>query len=255
MIKYVFSINTGRSGSKYLAEILKEVKNFKAVHEPSPVMNGRPMIEYLQGNPLKMEQNIKEKVSSINSRLDDKKCYIETNHTFIKGFGWLVPSHFPHKELGVILLKRDKEEIIKSLYRIKCTPLSFYGLDWIMSPLMKNPINPVSNYDKVKYRLLFFISRLVKSKKNPIRINLDNLKIIRRFELKYLEWYVKETYSQANRFKKKFPEIKIYETTIDKLNDIQEFEKMFDFFEIDFSPQKSFMEKLGKKTNLKRAAI
>ncbi|MBC6410251.1 MAG: hypothetical protein GDA42_07315 [Ekhidna sp.] len=251
MIKYIFSINTGRSGSNYLAEILKEVNDIKSFHEPHPIMNGKPMIECLQGNPLKMEQKIKEKINSINSHLGESKCYFETNHTFIKGFGWLIPIHYPHNELGIILLKRDQKDIIKSLYRVKCRPLSYIGYEWIMNPLMKNPINPVSNYDRFKYRLLFFISKIFESKYNLFRIKIDNLRIIKQFNLKYLDWYVKETYAQASLFKKKFPNIKIYKTTIDKLNDIHEFEKMFDFFELDFSPKASFSEKLNVKTNLK----
>jgi hypothetical protein len=248
MVKYIFSINTGRSGSHYLSKVLKEFKNINSFHEPFPIMNGKPMAEFLQGNPLKMREKMEEKINTINSSFD-KKYYIETNHTFIKGFGWLIPSYIAHENIGVILLKRNSEEIIKSLYRINCSPLTYKGFNWIMNPVMKNPINKVSNYDKLKYRILFFISGLSKSKKKSFS---KRLKVVKKFELKFLEWYVKETYAQANKFKNEFPKIKIYETTVEKLNDVQEFQKMFDFFGLDFLPKESFYEKVNEKTNLKK---
>lgn len=253
MINYIFSVNTGRSGSHYLSKVLKELKSVNAFHEPRPNMSGRPMIDFLEGRPQRLQEDMEEKIKTIESSRNEGKCYIETNHTFIKGFGWLIPSYIKQENIGVILLKRDKEEIVRSMLRVDCTPLTYHGLNWIMSPLMKNPINPVPKIDRLKYRFLFFVSRVSRSPKNPVRFSLKKFKMVRDFEKKYLDWYVRETHDQADRFKKEFPKIRFFETTINKLNTIEEFERMFEFFGIEFSPTDSFLEKINKRTNLKLA--
>lgn len=251
MIKYIFSINTGRSGSHYLSKVLQEVSSVSAFHEPKPNMSGRPMINFLEGKPDVLKEMMDEKMEAIHTSEQKNKCYIETNHTFIKGFGWLIPSYLAEEKIGVIVLKREKEQIIQSMLRIDCTPLTYHGLNWIMNPLMKNPINPIPGIDRIKYKVLFFIARLARSQKNPLRFNIQRFKFIRNFEIKYLDWYVKETFDQAEKFKKEFPKIKVYETSIDKLNNVEEFKRMFEFFGIDFIPTKLFTEKINKRTNLK----
>ena len=86
MIKYIFSISTGRSGSKYLAQLLSEIEGAVSFHEPNPKMNGKPMYEYLKGNSSYLKSNVKEKLKTIKSAKGNSPVYIETNHTFIKGF-------------------------------------------------------------------------------------------------------------------------------------------------------------------------
>ncbi|TCP28285.1 hypothetical protein EV195_101449 [Tenacibaculum skagerrakense] len=252
MIRYIFCINTGRSGSNYLAGILEEVEGFASFHEPSPIMNDKPMVSFLRGDQSKMEKDIPLKIKTIKDSLADKRCYIETNHCFIKGFGWLLPNHIPQEEIGIIFLKRSKKEIVDSFYRVNCTPLIHNGLIWLINPLMKSPIHKVPFHDKIKYRLFYFYIRVLKSRFNPFQVKKVNKpNFMKKFEFKYLNWYVDETYSQAERFKKEFPKIKVIETTIDKLNHLSEFEKIFNFFNVPFTPKPTFFEKINKKTNLR----
>jgi hypothetical protein len=58
---YLFSINTGRSGSEYLARIFKQVEGCCAFHEPKPICNAREMRLYLQGETKPMEVLSKKK--------------------------------------------------------------------------------------------------------------------------------------------------------------------------------------------------
>lgn len=256
MIRYIFSISTGRSGSNYLANTLGEVENVHAFHEPHPIMNGEPMIEFLKGNHSILSSMMNEKLINIKAEINKDSIYVETNHTFIKGFGWFVPSFIPHEEIGIIFLKREKCEIVNSYKRINCTPLTIYGLDWLMTPLMINPINPVSLFDKIIYRILFSPShlsllRIFRSKYNIFNSFLKEPEYVKKKELKFLEWYVDETYAQGERFKIEYPKIKIYETTVSNLNNEQEYKNLFSFFGIDFNPKKSFYERIGRKTNLR----
>jgi hypothetical protein len=252
MIKYIFCINTGRSGSNYLAGILNEVEGIASYHEPFPIMNDQPMVSFLRGDASKMKENIPLKLKTIKNALGNQRCYVETNHSFIKGFGWLLPKHIPHEEIGIIYLKRKKEEIVKSFYRVNCTPLIHNGLIWLINPLMKNPVHKVPFYDKIKYRLFYLYIRILKSRFNPFQVKkVKKPGFMTRFEFKYLNWYVDETYAQGKRFKKEFPKIKIIETNIEKLNDVSEFERIFNHFDVPFSPKPTFFEKLNKKTNLR----
>ncbi len=255
MIKYIFSINTGRSGSHYLSNILAEFESISSFHEPHPIMNGEAMKEYMDSNPVLMSKMIEEKLESISLLHKPNTIYAETNHTFIKGFGWLLPQYIPQENMGVIFLKRDKKAIAKSYKKISCTPMTPSGLAWLINPLKKNPIIPISQYDKLFYLIFmsplhYSLNRFLRSRFNLLRFWTQKLNLFKSKELKFLEWYVEETYALGKEFKIKYPNIKVFETSLDKLNDIEEFERMFHFFGIPFKPKDSFFEKLNKKTNI-----
>ncbi|MEK6477315.1 hypothetical protein WJR50_07270 [Catalinimonas sp. 4WD22] len=74
-------------------------------------MNGIPMIEFLIGNEILMKNLIEDKISAINNAKGNFPVYVETNHTFIKGFGWYICSLIPQEEIGVIFIERDKKKL------------------------------------------------------------------------------------------------------------------------------------------------
>ncbi len=250
-IRYIFCINTGRSGSHYLAQVLNEFEGIVALHEPRPVLNGGEMVNFLSGDSAAMEGRMEEKLDAIKEALRDKECYIETNHTFIKGFGWLIPFYLPHEELGVIVLKRNKQEIVDSLLRINCTPLTMDGLMWLMTPLMKDPINPLGIWDKRCFRLVLRLDRILMRLRGRLGSKMIRRWVFGRFDRRLLEWYVEETYAQAKRFARKFPNIRMYETELDKVNDIRGIQEMLGYFGLKNSPKKSVLKLLGVRTNLK----
>ena len=252
MIKYIFCINTGRSGSHYLSSILTKVQGIASLHEPEPGMNGKPMAKYLMGRTADLEALMDKKLQQINSALDGNTCYIETNHTFIKGFGWLLPSKIAHDEIGVIILKRKKDEIVKSLYRINSTPLTPNGYAYLMNPLMKDAVNKVHLTDKIKYLIFYLCNGLVRfinSEYHPFKLKVRKPGFLRDYELKMLDWYVDETYAQGEKWTKMFPDIKVYETTTYQLNDVENIRRIFDFFGVPFKPAEEFYKSVGVATN------
>lgn len=247
MIKYLFCINTGRSGSNYLGNMLKHCSGVYSTHEPEPVLNGKPMRNYLLGKPDQMKKLIPLKIDQIQSHLKDAQVYFESSHMFIKGFGWLLPEHIPHEEIGVVILKRDAIKIRDSFFRIRTSPLNKLGRQWLMPIGMKNSIcKPKSNYLKEIAWLYFLESKLNKS-----LFKINKSQSIENAEKEALEWYIKETHAQAEEFKKTFPNITYFETTTEKLNDVKEYENIFRAFNLNFEPESSFFEKLGVRTNLK----
>ena len=97
MIEYLFSINTGRSGSKYVARLFDYVEGCKAQHEAVPIMNDPFMRKCLKGaTPASnrfCREAMEEKWQSIQAFKGDAPLYVETSHTFIKGFGW-IPNYY-----------------------------------------------------------------------------------------------------------------------------------------------------------------
>lgn len=251
MIKYIFSINTGRSGSHYLCNLFNSCKNITAFHEPDPVLNGKVMFQFLKGETSLMEKNMKNKVSQIEKDLEQNSIYVETNHTFIKGFGWLIPNYLPNDEIGIIILKRDKNEIINSFQRIGASPFNAVGLNWIITPFAKKSKTSLNIFYRLLYKLLFFFNKFFRSKYSFIKIKIDQLKYFKKIERIYLQWYIDETYLLAEEFKHKFPKIKVYEIELKNLNNINAFKEIFDFFNIEFKPDEELYKKIGTRTNLK----
>lgn len=251
MIKYLFAISTGRSGSKYLSGLLEHAHDVSTLHEPTPIMNGKAMQAFLKGNPRPMEALMPEKLASIQAGRGEATTYVETNHCFIKGFGWLLPEHIPQEEMGVVIIKRDKEKIVNSYYKIGCFPTSSFGRNYLMTFQMRNPINKISFMDRLRYWPYAHLARFIRhrwiQRIAPLRIPA----FIKNYEFRMLDWYVEETMAQGEKFKKAFPRVKYFETTTDELNDMAVIEKMFRTFGGEVNFKDSVKEVIGVPQNQK----
>lgn len=250
--KYIFSINTGRSGSDYLSRIFEHVTNCKSLHEPNPSGNGKEMRCYAKGKISAMEKLTQKKIANIQEIMQNHQIYFESNHCFIKGFGWLIPNHIPQEQIGVIILKRDKHKIVESYMRIGCSPLSSLGRKWITTPDIKNPlIKPPSK--RLKYKLYHIIkltfksARILATRFLKDKISYPNFLV--KYELECLDWYVDETYANAEHFKKKYPKIKYYEVNVKDLNSLDKVRQMFAHF--GCIEKNSLGDIVNKPTNLK----
>jgi hypothetical protein len=257
-IEYIFCINTGRSGSGYLKNIFTHVSGCRSFHEPEPIGNEKVMRRYSRGHLEPMRKFTQEKINSIKDLKGDYQTYVETNHCFIKGFGWFVPQHLPEDRIAVIILKREKSKIAESLLRIGCSPLLPDGRNWTNTPEIKDPlvtppkilIPPKATYQcarVIKYvlrRTSYLISRILRKefKYNP--------QWLTNYELECLKWYVEETYEKTAAFKRQYPKIKYYETNIEDLNSFESVQKMLMHFGL--SGKESLKNIVGKRVNLKR---
>ncbi|MEM9926594.1 MAG: hypothetical protein AAF915_23050 [Cyanobacteria bacterium P01_D01_bin.50] len=187
-IKYIFCINSGRSGSDYLTELLSKAENTVSIHEGFPVMNGSPMEEFNRGDEGELKKLMPLKLKEIRKKnKNGQKIYCETNHSFIKGWGYLIPdTYIPQEEIGIIILKRDVDKTAYSLLRVRDVPgSSKWTRTWLLTPNVERNISePAVNA-------------------NP-------------YEL--CKWYVEETYLRAEEYKKMFPRIKYVECNLEQLN-------------------------------------
>lgn len=275
-IEYIFSINTGRSGSHYLMHIFNHAEDCRAFHEPEPSGNGRVMRAYAQGNAEPIKQCVEKKINHIHEIKRNCHIYAETSHCFIKGFGWFLPQHLPQEKIGVVILRRTPAKIVESYRRVHCSPLNPLGRRWISLPNMKSPLVPPPNIlisAKVSYhyarcirfkeltiqRIKFLLKRIL-NKKSPL-LTYDEKKHLawytetqypdwlKQYEQDCLNWYIEETERKTEAFRQQYPDIKYYEVNIEELNSLDAVQQMFSYFGL--RRKNSLDSVLGRATNLK----
>jgi len=116
--RLVFTVTSGRSGSKLLTQLASKIPDIKAVHEGRPRMNY--VMRGIQGYPEAAKWWLESEMYPTIAAELDQPVYLETSHLFCKGFVE------PTLELGlkpqVILLTRPPNEVAASLYSIDCIP-------------------------------------------------------------------------------------------------------------------------------------
>ncbi|WP_179315812.1 hypothetical protein [Winogradskyella undariae] len=220
--KIIFSINTGRSGSTYLASLLKGFKDVQSFHEPYPSMCGKDMKAYQLGDKQVFGVPIKKKITKILSVLEEGLIYFESNHYFIKGFGWEIVNMFPHEQLGVVVLKRNPKKIVDSFFNIGTSILgrgAFRHLVHPFSPMASVPFES----NKIWFWFKLSVMRLVFLCYNmPYYLKLQtkkNFNVFVAFQKRYLNWYVNQTVYLEQQFKSKYPNITYLTIDIDNMED------------------------------------
>jgi len=212
MTDLIFSINTGRCGSHYLATILRHAVGCEAYHEPHPNMQGVPMIEWNTGNPDPLREAFKAKRVKIDAALSKGHIYAETNNAFIKGYGDLVAETYPSRNIGVVVLSRPHAEVVDSLNAVGYYSSYYPPNEWLLRPWHNTAL--------VEY-------------KEHHRTEAD--------------WYVDEVRARGELFREMYPQIKYYGVTLNQLNDYDQVCEMLEFFNL--TPMDSLKGVVGVATN------
>ena len=218
-IKYIFCINPGRCGSDYLTELLSKAENAVSIHEGVPIMNGSPMQKFNAGDDSELRELMPLKMREIRKKSkNDRKIYCETNHSFIKGWGYLIPDvYVPQEVIGVIILRRDVDKTAYSLLRVHDVPgASEWARTWLLSP--NSPRNLSQPGDNA----------------NPYAL---------------CKWYVEETYLRAEEYKRMFPKIRYIECELEQLNNYDFVVGMFSF--LDLVPTPALQDAVGRVLNVR----
>lgn len=214
------------------------------------------MRDFLTGNIAPMRLLAQEKVHQIKEATQNHSLYVETNHTFIKGFGWFIPELLPEDDIGVIILTRNKSKITRSYLRVGASPLEISGRSWLMTPNIKDPIIPPPKFifpPAITYKFFLFIRKFIM----PDRVNQQETdrktslinRWITRYELACLSWYVDETFARGRIYQEKFKRIRYYEVDIEELNTYEQISEMLSFF--GHQPNDSIKTIIGSPTNLR----
>lgn len=195
MIRYVFCINSGRSGSDYLTELFLHAENAVSLHEAGPVMNGEPMQRWNAGDAAPLQALMPAKLRAMKAaRRGDDRVYCETNHAFIKGFGYLVPRALPQEQIAVIDLRRDVEQTVYSLLRVRDLPgASAWSRLWYLAPDAPHNLSV------------------------PRERTRDGL----------CRWYLDEIRLRAAEFRERFPRITYLDCEVEQLNDLAFVQELF----------------------------
>lgn len=225
-LRYIFSINTGRSGSDYLHRIFAHVPGCRSFHQPAPIGNGIAMRRYAAGDVAPMREAAIAKVAAIREASEGAAVYCESNHCFIKGFGWFLPEFLPEAEIGVVHLTRDRDLVARSLLRIGCSPLTSLGREWVTTPEKQRPLIPPPallaaprlTYAAARRLREWFDARVesgrsTRCRSAPWRARLQD------YELACLRWYVDETNALAESFRKRFPAVTYVKVDVEELNE------------------------------------
>lgn len=205
------------------------------------------MREYLKGNKVSLQRLMPEKIKNIF--LSKNSLYADTSHLFIKGFGWEIPKYIPQEEIGIIILKRDVDEVAASTHRVQSGPFNELGRDWIIYPNGNNNIKPplrVFEYKilRVLLKAWWKINKNSGVKKYPPYFKKQSIKLIK--------WYCKETYALGELYQKTFPKITYVEVSINELNTFEGFEKIIATFGLEKQYCKNrIKDVIGKPVNLK----
>jgi hypothetical protein len=216
-IEYIFSINTGRSGSDYLTELFAQADNAVSIHEGVPIMNGAPMVAFNNGNPAVLRALMPRKMAEIATKKKSASTiYCETNHSYIKGWGYLLPdAYIPQEQIAVVILRRDPEKIAQSLLRIHNVPgATTWTRTWWLTPGASSNL----------------------SAPPPGASPLD-----------LCRWYVAETELRAQDYQRRFPRITYIECNLEQLNDIRFVSSMF--IDLGLKPGADLATVCGKPLN------
>lgn len=255
MIRYIFSVSTGRAGSHYLSEIFRHVDGCVSEHEPAPKLNAAPMRAFLAGDRAPMAALMPSKIASIQERLGSQRLYVETNHCFIKGFGWFIPDYLPHDEIGVIALHRPADKIKSSMNRVLCTPFLPAGDQWMITPEATPhhvPLPPEFSFPMARFHLYRWLSRTVARPGIVRRVTRGRMNVppaIRRYQDALVEWYIAETDARWQEYKRTFPRIRTIDVELDELNSLDGIRRLLATF--DLEPNATIESVLGHATNTK----
>ncbi len=160
----IFTLTTGRSGTGYLATILNMIPDIAAFHEPEPKFTH--WMRQVQTQPdIAWYFWVLKKLPHI-ARLPES-IYLETSHLFGKGFvEALITLEIP---FDLILIKRDRRSVAKSLFQLNVIPgRTKDGLKFLISPL------------------------------DPVLLPLPGAKILNDYQLCY--WYTLEMETRAAKY-------------------------------------------------------
>jgi hypothetical protein len=221
--RLIFCINSGRSGSQYLAELLGTGKEVTSFHEAEPTMSG-DHVRLVNKYPYSKTANKRRiKSYSIKKKLEEFRngqIYCETNHMFIKTFFDVVLEDFIH--VDVIILRRQLTLVLKSFIELGYfSPKNNAWSSWMTSPNAKTAALQCIGPDK--------------------GLDQYDLCIAYLFDIE----------ARALRFQAKYPGIRTHQIRLENLNERSHVESLFRDLGIKMTDKTENM--LGKKSNSRDA--
>jgi hypothetical protein len=219
---FVFVATTGRSGSKTLDYLCRQVPGCASFHEPLPEMNGEILRAYNDHDEQTMLRFFHDfKLPAIYKASLNQDFYVETNHTFIKCFADAAVEEFGDR-LKVIHMVRDRHEVARSwLYRGSIPGKGEKGA-WLLDPFATRNIIP---FDLLQIQ--------------DDRFHHDYFKCL---------WYWYEIEARTLQFKQHHPHISVYPLQTEDLNNPEVILPLFEHLFDDFDRSR-LLSQIGSRAN------
>jgi len=154
--RFIFTVTTGRSGTRYLSFVLNQLRGVECHHEPEP--NFVECMRRAQSDPdVATRFLLTRKLPHLCSQLS-KPVYIETSHLNCKGLlsAWKRCENLPSFDL--ILLRRDPRKVAVSMMQLDTIPgRSERGLKWYLSPDDPSNTTRLSDWTELsEYQLCYW---------------------------------------------------------------------------------------------------
>lgn len=226
--RLLFSINSGRAGSKYLYRLLDTAANVTATHEPKPSMAGRYVIEYPVSDPGLLDSLFYygvmcphkfEKVRHLQQVLADlpaNHVYAETTHMFILSFYDVVMAAFG-ESVSVVIMRRHLPKVVKSMVSLGDFGKRRNWRFWRSSPNARSAAVQAAAPDAELDQMDMAIAYLI------------------------------DVEARAQRFKQQFPHINTVEVRVEALNDWETVSQVFE--QLNLEPSDATHEILGTVVN------
>ena len=162
-----FTVTPGRSGTKLLAELLRESAGISAEHEPSPRFNYvlRSILECPDAARWWLET---EKLPAIAQRMGADAVYAETSHLTCKGF------IEPMLDIGLrpvlLMIARRPRDVAKSLFKVGAIPERSSSGRLVLIGPRHSPCLPVAGWENwTDYQLCYWYAREIERRQGYYR--------------------------------------------------------------------------------------
>lgn len=152
-LELYFTVTTGRSGTAFLTKYIDSFKEIYAVHEAAPPFHPY-MRKAIHDKQVAAEFWEDDKIPTILATNAVKYC--ETSHLICKGF--LEPLFDKKIYPNLILLKRNKREVAKSIFFLNTIPgKTPAGLEYYLKPDDPTVLLPVADWQSLTdYQLCYW---------------------------------------------------------------------------------------------------
>ena len=166
---FFFCINSGRSGSQYLATLFGTDPQVAAFHEAPPEMTG-DFLRLIEREPYEATYAARRfkaaAVRELLARQPGQSVYAETNHMFIKTFFDVAMAELGSaasgERVGVILLRRELAAVVKSFAELGMfTARNTVWPAWMSSPYARTraiePAAPEGTLDALETTVAYLV--------------------------------------------------------------------------------------------------
>ncbi len=222
--RFIFCVNSGRSGSQYLAALFASDPQTAAFHEAKPEMTGEILRLVERHSYPETYAARRHKAAACRALLNaqpGKSVYAETNHMFIKTFFDVAMNELAGADspVGVVILRRELARVVKSFVELGIyTERNVYWPAWMPSvEACTRAIDPPAPEAS-----LTPLERIIA--------------------------YLIDVEARAQRFLRRYPEANVFETRLERIgSDPAEIRRLFTWAGLKVSAESLAL--IGKRVN------